>query len=197
MEPSPSSRLYVPLERIGRGTIDSLLPYGMPSIVPPMKSPILWRSSSVGDLSIVSRFAPRRWQRQSRGIIPLIRDILLHLLPRRHLAVRVGRWWRRGSLNGRSGAAGLRCWRDLPNDTPRSSAPLALRSGPLVKAAHPSAQKIPRDDNFLGSRAGPRWRWSVDRAWGVTPRASGSGGSAPPATLTRGRSGWSGPSTTS
>jgi hypothetical protein len=49
---------------------------------------------------------------------------------------------RQGSLNGRSGAAGLRCWRDLPNDNPRSSAPLALRFGPLVKAAHPSPKKI-------------------------------------------------------
>jgi hypothetical protein len=68
---------------------------------------------------------------------------------------------RRGSLNGRSGAAGLRCWRDLPNDNPRSSALLALRSGPLVKAAHPSAQKNSQwDDNFFGSRAGPRRRRS-------------------------------------
>jgi hypothetical protein len=47
----------------------------------------------------------------------------------------------RAPLNGASGAGGLRCWRDLPNDNPRSSALLALRSGPLVKAAHPSAQK--------------------------------------------------------
>jgi hypothetical protein len=51
---------------------------------------------------------------------------------------------RRGSLNGRSGAAGLRCWRGLPKSNPRSSALLALRSGPLVKAAHPSAQKNSR-----------------------------------------------------
>lgn len=50
----------------------------------------------------------------------------------------------RAPLNGASGAGGLRCWRDLPNDNPRSSAPLALHSGPVVKATHPSAQKNSR-----------------------------------------------------
>jgi hypothetical protein len=66
----------------------------------------------------------------------------------------------RAPLNGASGAGGLRCWRDLPNDTPRSSALLARRSGPLVKAAHPSSKKNPGDAIFFRSRAGPRWRRS-------------------------------------
>jgi hypothetical protein len=83
----------------------------------------------------------------------------------------------RGSLNGASGAGGLRCGRGLPKFPPRSSALRALRSGPLVKAVPLAAV--------------------VDHARGLTPRASSGGGSAPPATLTRGRSGWSGPSTTS
>ena len=65
---------------------------------------------------------------------------------------------RRRGLNGASGAGGLRCWRDLPNDNPRSSAPLALHSGPLVKAAHPSPKKNPGDAIFFRSRAGPRLR---------------------------------------
>ena len=64
----------------------------------------------------------------------------------------------RAALNGASGAGGLRCWRDLPNDNPRSSAPLALHSGPLVKAAHPSPKKNPGDTIFFRSRAGPRLR---------------------------------------
>jgi hypothetical protein len=64
----------------------------------------------------------------------------------------------RAALNGASSAGGLRCWRDLPNDNPRSSAPLALHSGPLVKAAHPSPKKNPGDAIFFRSRAGPRLR---------------------------------------
>jgi hypothetical protein len=64
----------------------------------------------------------------------------------------------RAPLNGASGASGLRCGRGLPNDNPRSSAPLALHSGPPVKAARPSPKKNPADAIFFRSRAGPRLR---------------------------------------
>ena len=122
---------------------------------------------------------------------------------------------RRGGLNGASGAGGLRCGRDLPKSTPRS--PLRWRSAPPPRqGCPPSSRKkfrrsggtrdgpawagrggSARDDNFWRLPGGSSLTAVVDRAQGLTPRSGGGGQSAPPATLTRGRSGWSGPSTTS
>ncbi len=121
---------------------------------------------------------------------------------------------RRRGLKGASGAGGLRCGRDLPKSTPRSqlrwrSAPspgqgcppssrkkyrrsVGMRDGP-ARAGHGGRA---RDDNFLRLPGGSSLAAVVDHARGLTPRASGGGQAAPPATLTRGRSGWSGPSKT-
>lgn len=77
--------------------------------------------------------------------------------------------------------------------------PLRWRCAPAPwsRLPTPPLKKIPGGRQFFWLQGGSSLAAVLDHARGLTPRASRGGGSAPPATLTRGRSGWSGRSTTS
>jgi hypothetical protein len=67
---------------------------------------------------------------------------------------------------------------------------------PWSRLPTPPPKKIPGGRQFFWLQGGSSLAAVVDHARGLTPRSGGGGPSAPPATLTRGRSGGSGPSTT-